>query len=110
MLDIKRINAESAKTHLDKGSALFLDIRDELSFESGHIRTAQHIDNQTLPEFLTTTGKDQALIICCYHGNSSQSAAQFFIAQGFAEAYSLDGGYELWQRQFPDDCTTGLEQ
>ena len=106
---IKRINAESAKAHLDQGSTLFLDIRDELSFKSGHIRNALHIDNHSLQDFLIDADRNQTLIVCCYHGNSSQPAAQFFVGQGFSEVYSLDGGYDLWQQQFPDDCTTGFE-
>jgi thiosulfate sulfurtransferase len=42
--------------------------------------------------------------VCCYHGNSSQGAAQYFAEQGFTQAYSLDGGYEMWKVLYPQQC------
>jgi thiosulfate sulfurtransferase len=44
------------------------------------------------------------LIICCYHGNSSQNAAHYFSEQGCKEVYSLDGGYEQWKVLYPELC------
>jgi len=41
-------------------------------------------------------------VVCCYHGISSQQAAQFLISQDFTEVYSLDGGFTDWQLQYPD--------
>ncbi len=41
---------------------------------------------------------DTPVIVCCYHGISSQQAAQFLIHQGFEEVYSLDGGFEAWRK------------
>ncbi len=34
----------------------------------------------------------------CYHGISSQGAAQYLVNQGFEEVYSVDGGFEAWHR------------
>ena len=42
------------------------------------------------------TDFETPVIVCCYHGISSQQAAQFLIHQGYDEVYSLDGGYEAW--------------
>jgi thiosulfate sulfurtransferase len=44
---------------------------------------------------------DTPVIVCCYHGISSQQAAQFLIHQGFEEVYSLDGGFEAWRKDQP---------
>ncbi|MCV6069119.1 sulfurtransferase, partial [Escherichia coli] len=33
-----------------------------------------------------------------YHGISSQGAAQYLVNQGFEQVYSVDGGFEAWQR------------
>jgi thiosulfate sulfurtransferase len=35
-------------------------------------------------------------LVYCYHGHSSQSAAEHFVENGFANVYSLDGGYTAW--------------
>ncbi|MDE0931482.1 MAG: rhodanese-like domain-containing protein, partial [Halioglobus sp.] len=44
--------------------------------------------------------RDQPLLIYCYHGNSSQGAADYFFNQGFEDVYSMDGGYEAWRLKY----------
>ncbi|MGL5628515.1 MAG: rhodanese-like domain-containing protein, partial [Plesiomonas shigelloides] len=41
------------------------------------------------------------VIVMCYHGNSSQGAAQYLVNQGFDEVYSLNGGFEAWRKVAP---------
>jgi thiosulfate sulfurtransferase len=80
-----------------------VDIRDATSFTNGHIESAVHLTNETLPEFLRTADPDVPVVVCCYHGISSQQAAQFLISQDFTEVYSLDGGFVQWQSMYPDN-------
>ncbi|TNC82962.1 MAG: thiosulfate sulfurtransferase GlpE [Oleiphilus sp.] len=83
----------------DPSKALTLvDIRDRQSFDSGHIEGAFHVDNSSLPDFLRQADKLKPLVVYCYHGNSSQGAADYFNEMGFHEVYSLDGGYEDWKQ------------
>lgn len=100
----KRISPAEAKALLEQGSASIADIRDPMSFNNGHITNAVRVDNDNLQEFMATAAKDQPLIVCCYHGNSSQGAAQFFASQGYTQAYSLDGGFEMWKMVEPALC------
>ena len=96
-----RINPNDAKTLIEQGAAV-ADIRDALSFQSEHIRGAQRLDNNNLNEFMQKTAKDKPIVVCCYHGNSSQGAAQFLDSQGFEQVYSLNGGFEQWKLLYPD--------
>lgn len=105
MSDFKRIDAERAKTLLAEGAAL-VDIRDAQSFDSGHIPGSQHLDNHSLPDFIARADFDLPLIVTCYHGHSSQSAAAYLVHQGFNDVYSLDGGFEGWRSQFPATVAT----
>ncbi len=41
-------------------------------------------------------------MIYCYHGNSSQGAADWLSEQGFSDVVSLDGGYEVLRQRFPE--------
>jgi thiosulfate sulfurtransferase len=41
---------------------------------------------------------EQPILVMCYHGISSQGAAQYLVNQGFEEVYSVDGGFEAWHR------------
>ena len=80
-----------------------LDVRDPGSFSAGRIAGAVRLDNQSVPQFLQGADKDAKTVVCCYHGNSSQSAAQFLAEHGFTDAYSLDGGMAQWALSQPCD-------
>ena len=97
-MNFKRISVAEAQELLQTNPATqVIDIRDEESFEQGHIESAQHVYNSNVQEFIAAADMDQPLLVCCYHGNSSQSAAAYFAEQGFDQSYSLDGGFEAWQ-------------
>ncbi len=100
-----RISAEDAKILIDTREVSVVDVRDARSFERGHIAGAIHLDNNGVQPFIDQADKSVALIVCCYHGNVSQSASAFLAEQGFTEVYSLDGGYTQWALQHPGDCT-----
>ena len=87
------------KSLLEDGPVQMVDIRDTASYQAGHIPGSQAINDDTLGEFLSLANKTTALVVCCYHGNSSQNAADFFVEQGFEDVYSLDGGYAAWVAQ-----------
>jgi thiosulfate sulfurtransferase len=99
-----RISANDAKTLIDQGNSQIIDIRDAMSFQSGHMKDAIRIDNEGVPHFMANADQQAPLIICCYHGNSSQNAAHYFSEQGFKDVYSLDGGFEEWKVIHPDLC------
>lgn len=89
---------------MDKGEVVFVDIRDPQSFAAGRIKNACRLDNTNVQDFVQQTDKSLPVVVCCYHGMSSQSAAQFLAEQGFKEVYSLDGGFEFWKTCHPDRC------
>lgn len=106
MSDFKRIGAEQAQQMRGEGGVI-VDIRDAHSFTEGHIPGARHLDNHSLPDFIAASDLDQPLIVSCYHGHSSQSAAAYLVHQGFSDVYSLDGGFEGWRNQYPQDIERG---
>lgn len=93
--------SELHKVLSDK-SHVVVDIRDPGSFHAGHIPDSIHLSNESLPDFLREADFDAPVVVCCYHGISSQQAAQFLISQDFTEVYSLDGGFTDWQLHYPD--------
>ena len=98
-MNFKRIDVEKARSLLDSTAekpAQVVDIRDDQSFARGHIDSATHLHNSNLQEFLEAADLEAPLLVYCYHGNMSKGAAAYFAEQGFADAYSLDGGYEAW--------------
>ena len=109
MTDFKRIPPEQAQALRDQG-AVVVDIRDPQAYAAGHIKDATHLDNHSLHNFIAKADLDAPLIVACYHGNSSQSAAAYLAGQGFSEVYSLDGGFELWRATYPGEIAQSPEE
>ena len=101
MQAFQHISVEQTKGRLDSGEIKVVDIRDEPSFESGRIPGAFHLTNGSLVNFMQDNDFDIPVVVCCYHGISSQQAAQYLIHQGFEEVYSMDGGFEAWRNTYP---------
>ncbi len=97
MPEFKRLSADDAATLMTQRDALVLDIRDADSYAAGHIAGAHLMDAAIATQISNGADLDTPIIVCCYHGNSSQQAAAWFAGEGFEEVYSLDGGYEEWK-------------
>lgn len=104
MTSYSRISCSDAHALISEKDVNIVDIRDLDSFNSGHITDAEHLDNHSIAAYIDDTEQDIPLIVCCYHGNSSQPAAAYLAEKGFAEVYSLDGGYTQWASSYPDSC------
>lgn len=103
MSEYRCINIDQACELIDQGAQI-VDIRDEGSYKELHISQSYNLNNHNMPEYMAEADMDAPLIVCCYHGISSQSAAAYLAHQGFDEVYSLDGGFEAWRTQCPDRC------
>ncbi|MFT5789618.1 MAG: thiosulfate sulfurtransferase [Shewanella sp.] len=86
--------------HMQEATAdlQIVDIRDAASFEAGHIDASFNLNNENLGHYIAEADMDQPVIVVCYHGMSSQSAASYLNEQGFDNVYSLDGGYSAWHQ------------
>ena len=93
----RRIGVVEATPLLERGDLLLLDVRDAGSFETAHIDNARPISSANLASVINATSKSRPILVYCYHGNASQEVAQTFSDFGFAEVYSLDGGFEAWR-------------
>jgi thiosulfate sulfurtransferase len=106
MTDFKRISPEQVHALRESGAVL-VDVRDAQTYSTHHIPGSHHLDNYSIADFIRQADLDKPLVVLCYHGNSSQSAAAYLVGQGFSEVYSMDGGFELWKNQFPDETAQG---
>ena len=95
------IDVTAAREKLDADAATFVDIRDGESRRAGSITSSVHLTDETVDTFVSSADRDRPIIVFCYHGNSSQMAAQYLVERGFADVYSMDGGYEAWARVYP---------
>ena len=96
-MEIPQIQIHEAKQKFDDKSCVFVDIRDSGSYRQAHIPGAIHLHDGNVQEFLQKTAKSQAMVVYCYHGNSSLGATAFLIENGFTDVASMSGGFEAWR-------------
>lgn len=101
MSEFQHISVTKTAELLAEGKVVIADIRDEHSYNSAHIDGAYHLTNGSLNSFMQQFEFDQPVVVVCYHGNSSQGAAQYLAQQGFEQVFSMDGGFEGWRSQLP---------
>ena len=75
------INVEEAHQKLHQQTAVLVDIRDPQSYAMGHTPGAFHLTNDTLGAFMRDHDFDTAVMVMCYHGNSSKGAAQYLLSE-----------------------------
>ena len=99
----KHMSVAQLKAAMADTTPVVVDIRDLASFNQNHIPQSVHLTNETLSDFMRDADLDAPTVVCCYHGISSQQAAQYLISQDFTDVYSLDGGFTEWQSLYPND-------
>ncbi|EMP4394745.1 thiosulfate sulfurtransferase GlpE [Vibrio fluvialis] len=98
MEQFQHIDVAGAQALIEQHDAKLVDIRDPQSFAVAHAKTAYHLTNDSIVSFMDQVEFDQPVLVMCYHGISSQGAAQYLVNQGFEQVYSVDGGFEAWHR------------
>ncbi len=101
MSTFQQIDAEQVSELVKKGGVTIVDIRDPQVYEEAHISGAVSVTPENIDEFLQSADRAQPLLCYCYHGVSSQSAADYFSQNGFKEVYSMIGGFEEWRKSYP---------
>lgn len=99
-MEIPQIQIHQAKEKLDRAEAIFVDVRDPGSYRAAHIRGAVHLNDGNVREFVESTDKQKAVVVYCYHGNSSLGAAAYLIESGFKDVASMSGGFEAWRQVY----------
>lgn len=108
MSQFKTIGVKEALDMLEQGNATLVDIRDDQTFARGHAPAAIHLTNDTITQFMDQVGFEHPVLVMCYHGVSSQGAAQYLVNQGYETVYSIDGGFSAWERaSYPTEVSEG---
>jgi len=94
----KTIYPQAAYDMIKQGTVSIVDIRDTNSFLKSHLEQATHVTGENVAEFISGMDQQKALLVYCYHGNASQSAAAFFVENGFVDTYHLADGFEGWRK------------
>lgn len=97
----KQISHTEAEQLMSARKIVIADVRDQDSYDEGHIANAIHLSIAKMQDYCDHADKTKPMLVYCYHGISSQSVAQHLVDQGFKEIYSLIGGFEAWRTHHP---------
>ena len=96
MSHIRQLSAPELKVMVDSGTPIELvDVRTVEERAIATIGGARLLD-QPYHDELLARGPDTVIVFQCHHGIRSQSAAQYFLQQGFRNLYNLQGGIDAW--------------
>ena len=99
MEQFQHISVQDALQLLQQPETVLVDIRDPQSYALAHAQAAFHLTNDTMVTLIDEVDFEQPLLVMCYHGVSSQGAAQYLANQGYEQVYSVEGGFEAWRRE-----------
>ena len=100
-MSVERVSCLQAQQKMRDEQAVLVDIRDPVAFAAAQVEGAERLSNENLQSFVKNADLDKPLLVMCYHGHSSISAAKFLVEQGFSAVFSVDGGFEAWRKQLP---------
>jgi rhodanese-related sulfurtransferase len=94
---VPTIEVRDLQTLIKKKAFFFLlDVRQPEEFAQGHIQGAVLMPLDSLPNSYKQIPKGVTLVVYCRSGHRSAQAVLFLLAQGYAKAVSLSGGYTAW--------------
>ncbi|MCA9773824.1 MAG: thiosulfate sulfurtransferase GlpE [Myxococcales bacterium] len=99
-MEIPEIDVVEAKRRFDADEAVFVDVRDPDAFRRGHVPGALNVLDHNVADFVATADKTRAVVVYCYHGNSSLGGTAYFLRAGFEDVVSMKGGFEAWRPRY----------
>lgn len=96
-LTFTQLKGQDLQKMLDsKESMVLVDIREAPDYASGHIPGAINIPFTEFNDKYTELKPDAKIVLVCYSGETSKSAAQFLLGKNYKDVSSLDGGMMNW--------------
>lgn len=98
---------EAYEAYLNNDDLIFVDVRSESEYESGHIKGAVLIPLHQIEDRLSELPKDRSILVYCNGSscNRSGAAARVLVANGYEEVYDLTGqGIDEWiSKGYPNE-------
>ena len=92
----RNITVADLQAMLHKGDLRLLDVRTDAEIARGKIPQGISLPLHLLPLHLNEMDKKATTVFYCQTGGRSGQAAAFAAANGFENAYNLQGGISAW--------------
>lgn len=119
--EIKQISPEQLETQLKNGDIYIIDVREKSEFDNGSVPGAVLIPRGLL-EFnigkdafwegvkVKMPNKDQKIVVYCKSGGRGSLATKSLQQMGYKNVENLDGGYQGWVKQYPNEISGGKDK
>ena len=106
---IKQLSAIEATRLQNDEDAIFVDVRDDSEFKTGHILGARHMPISNFDKRITELEKSKGkpLILYCANGSRAMKAAGKLRKSEFESVYTLAGGMGGWEKASMPVSTKG---
>ena len=96
--DFRTLSSVEVAERLASGEEVFLvDVREPRAFHAGHIADAILLPAGDFADRYTREiDPEDAVILVCERGQTSEAAARFLVSQGFRDVSTMDGGMLAW--------------
>ena len=90
------IDVEQALEKITNQGATLVDIRDQHTFDAGHVPNSFHLTDGTLTKLVQETDPETPLIIMCYHGIMYGMAS--YLTQGLKKFTTSKAALQLGKK------------
>ena len=96
---ITEISVNDARTEVENGHAMLIDVREASDWQSGHAAGARHRSRGTIELEIEerSAGSDQPIICYCGGGSRSALVADSLQKMGYTNVKSMAGGMGAWK-------------
>ena len=104
----RRIDRREATRLVERGQAVFIDVRSQASFDSAHIKGALSVPQSRLAELLSSLPRNKMLIpYCACHAEETAALTVLYLdSHGIKNAAALRGGWNEWvSAGLPVECS-----
>lgn len=97
-MSVKKVDAKTLKSWMDKGEAVVVDVREPDEFESGHLKGATLIPSGNISCGMLPDHKGKKLVFHCKLGKRSMGACEKVCKEDKKlEVFNLEGGITAWK-------------
>ncbi len=81
--------------HMVAEGGQLIDVRSNIEFSTGALRSAVNMPVESIPYFADTMNKDKPVLLYCVSGARANMVKQFLESLGFDQVYNLGGLKQL---------------
>jgi rhodanese-related sulfurtransferase len=101
-IEYENVTSEEAQELIANGEVSIIDVRNIEAYSKTHIPNAKHLPFDELEARQSELNKDEAYLIVCVAGKTSEKASTLLAESGYTNIFNLTGGMDQWTGEVTD--------